>query len=157
MKLHIKLLSVFLIIILALTLAGCRQSDDDYDLEYSEEQGEELEEGEDSFDLNDDEGMEGDEEGADPVITDDEDIFGTLYVTVTGSTVNLRSGPGTKFDVVGKAEAGDKLEVVFFMEHWIRVKMQDGSEAFVAGWFTDKKLPEPDSENLIEEKLDEVI
>lgn len=158
MKAYKKLFYVFLIILLALTLTGCRQSDDDNDLDYSEGQQVENqnEEGEGLLD-DEEQNNEHNEEEHDPVIGDDEGIFDSIYVTVTGSSVNLRSGPGTKFDVVGSAKAGDKLEVEFFMEHWIKVKMPDGSGAYLAGWFTDKNLPEPDGENLREEKLEEVF
>lgn len=97
-----------------------------------------------------------DEEIDDYLEEDIPDVFDPVYLKVTGSTVNLRSGPGTRFDVAGTARQGDQLEVIFIMDHWIKVKTKDGKEAFVAGWYTDKNLPVPDQENLREEKMLEI-
>lgn len=84
------------------------------------------------------------------------DIFDSVYVTVTAPSVNLRSGPGTDFDIVKGVTEGEELEVEFFLNHWIKVRTEEGTEAFVAGWLTDENLPEPDEENLRNEEVEEV-
>lgn len=149
----LKKLWVFLfIMVLILPFTGCRR-DQDYDLDYSlVDRGEEDSDqgGQDA----DPDHEETEEESDNSDELDLDDLFEPVYVTVTGSSVNLRQGPGTKFDKVGSAQAGDRLEVVYFMEHWINIKMQDGQEGFIAGWLTDAKLPQPDSVNLEEEKLE---
>lgn len=42
-------------------------------------------------------------------------------VAVTGSVVNLRSGPGTAYAVVGQATRDDTLQVTGGLEDWYRV------------------------------------
>lgn len=151
-----KILAFLMIMFLLLPFTGCRR-DQDYDLDYSlvdrdgNNSGQvEQETDPDSEETEGEEEIDGSEE---PTL---EDLFEPVYVTVTGSSVNLREGPGTRFDKVGSAQAGDRLEVIYFMEHWINIKMQDGQEGFIAGWLTDAKLPQPDSANLEEEKLEVV-
>ncbi|MCD6587456.1 MAG: SH3 domain-containing protein [Candidatus Fermentibacteraceae bacterium] len=48
-------------------------------------------------------------------------------VTVTGSTVNLRQGPGTLYAVVGSAHAGDTLMVTGEAPDWYRVYIPEKS------------------------------
>ena len=48
-------------------------------------------------------------------------------VTVTGSTVNLRQGPGTLYTVVGSAHAGDTLMVTGEAPDWYRVYFPEKS------------------------------
>ncbi len=48
-------------------------------------------------------------------------------VTVTGSTVNLRQGPGTLYAVVGSAHAGDTLMVTGEAPDWYRVYLPEKS------------------------------
>jgi uncharacterized protein YgiM (DUF1202 family) len=42
-------------------------------------------------------------------------------VVVTGSVVNLRTGPGTEYGLAGSASAGDTLRVTGGIEGWYRV------------------------------------
>ena len=42
-------------------------------------------------------------------------------ITVTGSVVNLRGGPGTEFAVLGQVARGDSLQVTGGLEDWYRV------------------------------------
>lgn len=60
--------------------------------------------------------------------------------TVTGDRVNLRSGPGTDFDVVGSLSRGDEVEIL----HddgigWVQMRMPDGR----IGWIADFLLTAP--------------
>ncbi|UNC91594.1 SH3 domain-containing protein [Candidatus Contubernalis alkaliaceticus] len=139
-------LYVLLIILLIFPLSGCGK-DNGEELDYSlvDVEGEESEQS-----------PEGNEVDLDSEELTLNDLFDPVYITVTGSSVYLREGPGTSFDVVGSTQNGDQLEVVFFMEHWISIKTQDGQEGFIAGWLTDAQLPQPDSESLLEEKLEVV-
>jgi len=151
---RVKVLSIFLLLVLIVSMTGCGTPDnDEIDEPLTPQEEEEYEDHEEIEGLiNEDEDEDEDEEEISlNGITD------SKHVTVTASNVNLRSGPGTKFDIVGSVDTGEKLEVVFFMEHWIKVETEDGSEAFIAGWLTDENLPEPDSEKLEEEKVDEEI
>lgn len=42
-------------------------------------------------------------------------------ITVSGSTVNLRAGPGTQYAVLGQVLIGDTLQVTGGIEDWYRV------------------------------------
>lgn len=48
-------------------------------------------------------------------------------LTVTGSVVNLRQGPGTQYAVVGRAYAGDSLLVTGETLDWYRVYLPEKS------------------------------
>lgn len=53
---------------------------------------------------------------------------------VTGSTVNVRSGPGTANSVIGQVVQGNSLPVVEQSGDWYRVTLSNGSSGWVAGW-----------------------
>ncbi len=46
-------------------------------------------------------------------------------ILVTGSTVNLRSGPGTRYSILGQVQRGDSLQVTGGLEDWYRVYVPD--------------------------------
>ncbi len=55
-----------------------------------------------------------------------------LRVThVEWSSVNLREGPGTNYKVVGNAKKGTSLGVLEDKGQWLRVRLDDGKEAWV--------------------------
>lgn len=56
---------------------------------------------------------------------------------VTGSSVNLRQGPGTRNAVVGKLRFGDEAEVLGKENGWYQIKTADGA---VSGWIFGKFL-----------------
>lgn len=55
-------------------------------------------------------------------------------ITVLNPDTNLRSGPGTNYDIVGRVQAGEKYAIVKKVEDWFQIKLQDGSTAYIAGW-----------------------
>lgn len=54
---------------------------------------------------------------------------------VTGDGVNLREGPGTSFDVVGRLDRGDRAEVIELRDGWAWVRV-GGAE----GWMSERFL-----------------
>ena len=50
---------------------------------------------------------------------------------VIWSSVNLREGPGTNFKVVGNVQKGTSLTVLEGKGQWFRIRLEDGSEAWV--------------------------
>lgn len=55
---------------------------------------------------------------------------------VTGSEVNLRSGPGTVHGIVGRAKLNDLLTPLSdTSESWIQVRLSDGQTAWIFGRF----------------------
>lgn len=65
----------------------------------------------------------------------------TQNITVTGETVNLRSGPGTNFDIVGQARKGDKLGLISAEGDWYKVKTSNGKSAYIAASLAGKDGP----------------
>ena len=55
----------------------------------------------------------------------------TKMVSVTGSVVNIRSGPGTTNKVVTKVRRGDELEVRGETLSWYNVKLSNGVEGWI--------------------------
>lgn len=62
---------------------------------------------------------------------------GRQNVVVQASVVNLRSGPGTGYAVVGKANSGTQLVVIQAKSDWYQVQYGKGT-AWVAGWLVKK-------------------
>jgi curli biogenesis system outer membrane secretion channel CsgG len=55
-------------------------------------------------------------------------------VEVTGSTVNVRSGPGTGNPVLGTVRRGDRLPILGESGSWYQIRLPDGRE----GWIYNK-------------------
>lgn len=55
-------------------------------------------------------------------------------ITVTGSIVNLRQGPGTGYRQIGDVKAGQTLSVLAEKNGWYKVLLSGSNEAWVAGW-----------------------
>jgi hypothetical protein len=60
---------------------------------------------------------------------------------VTNTIVNVRSGPGTSFEVVGRVKEGDRFPVVKVKRSWVQIKIDEE---------TLKKIREEDSEGKTE-------
>lgn len=62
----------------------------------------------------------------------------TKYAKATCETLNIRSGPGEEYDIVGNASLGDKLEIVDIQEEWVVVNLPSSSEeAYVSKNYVD--------------------
>lgn len=57
--------------------------------------------------------------------------YGSKVKYVNNSTLNVRSGPGTNYDVVDKVYQGDKVEVAFESGEWSRVQIPNGRNGYV--------------------------
>lgn len=57
---------------------------------------------------------------------------------VTGNPVNLRSGPGTNYDIVGQLQKGDTLTLLGATGEWYQVKNADGLNGYIAAYLTEK-------------------
>lgn len=61
---------------------------------------------------------------------------------VTGTTVNVRSGPGTGNPVVAQVSAGDAAEVLDQSGGWMRIRPEGGDvEGWISGRFLDRNQP----------------
>lgn len=61
--------------------------------------------------------------------------------------VNLREGPGMNYKVIGNAKKGASLKILEIKGDWLRVRLEDGSEAWVSKLATSEapKPPPPSS------------
>jgi uncharacterized protein YgiM (DUF1202 family) len=69
-----------------------------------------------------------------------------LRVTkVVWTAVNLRVGPGMNYKVIGNAKKGMTLGILEVKGDWLRVRLEDGSEAWVSKAATSEapKAPPP--------------
>ena len=61
---------------------------------------------------------------------------------VTGSRVNIRSGPSTSNGIVTQAVYGDEAEpLTSTASDWIEIRMSDGTTGWIFGRFLDDNLP----------------
>ena len=66
-----------------------------------------------------------------------------LRVTkVVWTAVNLRQGPGMNYKVIGNAKKGMTLAIFEVKGDWLRVRLEDGSEAWVSKAATSE-APQP--------------
>jgi N-acetylmuramoyl-L-alanine amidase len=57
----------------------------------------------------------------------------TLYVAPSDAGyLNLRDGPGTRYDVVRRMDAGQPVRVLESQGRWARVRLSDGTEGWAA-------------------------
>ena len=62
-------------------------------------------------------------------------ISGTA--TITGSSVNIRTGPGTNFPVVTKVNKGERVTIKEQAFGWYKVVLSGGTTGWVASWLAD--------------------
>ena len=72
---------------------------------------------------------------AEPALVDKSAVVDMWYVT--GSSVNLRAGPGTGNAVVGTLGFGDEAEVLSDSNGWYQIRTADGA---TSGWIFGKFL-----------------
>jgi len=57
--------------------------------------------------------------------------------TITGSSVNIRTGPGTNFPVITKLNKGVTVTIKEQAFGWYKVVLADGNTGWVASWLVD--------------------
>jgi len=60
-------------------------------------------------------------------------------VVIKGTTVNVRSGPGTSYGIVAKVPMGQELKVTSESKGWYKVLLTNNGEGWIAGWLTTAK------------------
>ncbi|OPY57624.1 MAG: N-acetylmuramoyl-L-alanine amidase AmiC precursor [Pelotomaculum sp. PtaU1.Bin035] len=70
--------------------------------------------------------------------------YGGEIAVVTGSVVNVRSGPGTGYDVFSQVGLNERLPVLDKSGDWYKVKLSGGAEGWVAGWLVAIETAGPD-------------
>ena len=72
-----------------------------------------------------------------------ENITANRNAVVTGSSVNVRGGPGTTNSVISQVAQGDSLPILEQSGDWYRIKLQNGSTGWVAGWLVSVNTTSP--------------
>ncbi|MCG8402262.1 MAG: N-acetylmuramoyl-L-alanine amidase [Firmicutes bacterium] len=54
--------------------------------------------------------------------------------TITASAANVRSGPGTSHGMITTVAKGGKFNVADVSGQWIKIKLPDGKQGWIAGW-----------------------
>lgn len=65
------------------------------------------------------------------------------WVEVTGSIVNVRSGPGTNYPVTAQVQKGTKLPTIGASQGWYEVVLSAGGKGWLAGWLVKATEPPP--------------
>jgi hypothetical protein len=55
---------------------------------------------------------------------------------VNADVVNIRTGPGTQYNIITQVNNGDILSVIDKSGDWYKVKLQNGVVGWIAGWLT---------------------
>jgi uncharacterized protein YgiM (DUF1202 family) len=62
-------------------------------------------------------------------------------MTVTPNKLNLRSGPGENYSVVGVIERGTQVKEVLTDGNWMRISAPSGAYAFIAAMYLQQEAP----------------
>lgn len=73
--------------------------------------------------------------GSLPLLDNDHALADTGTVEISGTTVNVRSGPGLSYSVTGDLEQGQTASVISKQGDWLEVRV-DGQEGWIASWLT---------------------
>jgi N-acetylmuramoyl-L-alanine amidase len=60
---------------------------------------------------------------------------------VSGSSVNIRSGPDTSYGIIAQAGLGDRLPVLDKSGDWYKISLSSGASGWVAGWLVAVGTP----------------
>ncbi|MDQ0429963.1 N-acetylmuramoyl-L-alanine amidase [Planomicrobium stackebrandtii] len=73
--------------------------------------------------------------GSLPLLDKDHVWADTGTVEISGSTVNIRSGPGLSYSLTGDLEQGETVSVVSKQGDWLEIRAE-GQEGWIASWLT---------------------
>ncbi|MFZ5632615.1 MAG: N-acetylmuramoyl-L-alanine amidase [Bacillota bacterium] len=62
---------------------------------------------------------------------------GTGWAVINGSNVNIRSGPGTGYSVVSRANRGERLLLADKSSDWYKVVLDSGGTGWVVSWLVE--------------------
>lgn len=63
----------------------------------------------------------------------------TLYVAQTDDGyLNMRAGPGTRFDVIRRLSPGDRVDVEETLGRWYNIRLSSGERGWVSGNYLER-------------------
>ena len=63
----------------------------------------------------------------------------SAQAVVNGNEANIRSGPGTGYNVVSRAMQGDRLTLLDKSSDWYKVKLPDGNTGWMVAWLLEEQ------------------
>ena len=98
--------------------------------------------------------------GSDNSGNDSGEVAISGYGTVTTSTLNVRSGAGTSYSVVGKVYKGNKVELLASKNGWYKIKLSNGKTGWASSDYIKKgsgSASSEDTTNPSENKREAVV
>ncbi len=62
---------------------------------------------------------------------------GTGWAVVNGADINIRSGPGTNYQVLSRASQGERYMLADRSADWYKIVMKDGKSGWIASWLVN--------------------
>ncbi|WP_056476413.1 C40 family peptidase [Bacillus sp. FJAT-25509] len=72
-------------------------------------------------------------------IEDENPVYNTTKYIVTGARVNIRSGAGTNYNIIGSATKMQKLDVISTSNGWRKINYQ-GKIGYISAGYTEKEI-----------------
>jgi N-acetylmuramoyl-L-alanine amidase len=66
-----------------------------------------------------------------------EDVPAQAMLTILNPDTNVRSGPGTTYDIVTRVQNGERFAIVKQEDDWFQIRLSDGKTGYVAGWLVE--------------------
>ncbi|WP_068673978.1 N-acetylmuramoyl-L-alanine amidase [Oceanobacillus sp. Castelsardo] len=67
-------------------------------------------------------------------------VLSAEMITLTADGVNIRSGPGEEYRVIGTASSHKSYELIHTEGDWHKISLTEGKTAWVASWLTNKSI-----------------
>jgi len=64
-------------------------------------------------------------------------------VSITATSLNVRSGPGLSYSVTGSVKKGEKFPIIKEDGDWLYLRLSDSQYGWVAQWFTSREAVKP--------------
>ncbi|XRG77841.1 SH3 domain-containing protein [Rossellomorea sp. GAMAL-10_SWC] len=72
-------------------------------------------------------------------IEDEKPVYNTIKYVVTGASVNIRSGAGTKYNIIGSATKNQKFDVISTSNGWHKIIYQRKT-GYISAGYTEKEI-----------------
>ncbi|MEE6451134.1 SH3 domain-containing protein [Gottfriedia acidiceleris] len=73
------------------------------------------------------------------LIEDEKPVYNAIKYSVTGARVNIRSGPGTNYNLIGSATKNQKVDVISTSNGWHKINYQ-GKIGYISAKYTEKEI-----------------
>ncbi len=77
------------------------------------------------------------------VVVEEPPVVVSGRVSVTAITLNIRSGPGMNFEVIGQVSQNDVMVIIGNAPEWLYIKLPSGKFGWVSEKFTTPVFPPP--------------